>query len=77
LIQASPAAFVSVSANPVLFTLLGWFDVFSIWFLVLAVIGMSIVCVKKLKTGTAMMIVIGPYILFMLINVGFTAMISK
>lgn len=77
LILASPAAFVSAKAHPVLFSLLSWVDVFSIWFLALAAIGISIVCVKKVKTGTAVLIVVAPYLLFMLIDVGAKAMFAK
>lgn len=77
LIQASPAAFFSAKASPVLFAAMSWIDLFSIWFLALAVIGISTVCVKKLKTGTAAMIVVGPYVLLMLISVAIAAMFSK
>lgn len=76
LLQASPAAFFSAKANPVLFAMLSWFDLFSIWFLALAVIGISTVCVKKLKTGSAVMIVVGPYVLMMLIHVVFKVLTS-
>ena len=77
LIQASPAALFSAKANPVLFAMLSWFDLFSIWFLALAVIGISTVCVKKLKPGSAAMIVVGPYALMMLIHVAFKALTSQ
>lgn len=77
LIQASPAAFFSAKANPVLFATLSWFDLFSIWFLVLAVIGLSTVCVKKLKPGSAALIVVGPYVLMMLLSIGLTAVFAK
>jgi hypothetical protein len=77
LIHASPAAFFSAKANPVLFTALSWFDLFSIWFLVLAVIGLSTVCVKKLKPGSAALIVVGPYVLIMLLSIGIAAMFAK
>lgn len=77
LIQASPAAFFSAKANPVLFSMLSWFDVFSIWFLVLAVIGLSTVCVKKMKPGSAAFIVVGPYVLMMLLSVALAAAFSK
>ena len=77
LVQASPAAFLSAKTNPVLFSMLSWFDVFSIWFLVLAVIGLSTVCVKKMKPGSAAVIVVGPYVLMMLLSVVLAAMFSK
>ncbi len=77
LIQASPAAFFSAKANPVLFAMLSWFDLFAIWFLALAVIGISTVCVKKLKPGSAALIVVGPYVLAMLIHVAFKALTAR
>lgn len=76
-IQASPAAFISAKANPVLFAMLSWFDLFSIWFLALAVIGISTVCVKKLKPASAALIVVGPWVLAMLIHVAFKALTSN
>ena len=51
ILAASPAAFVSADDNPVLFTALSYFDVFSIWYLVLVTIGIAMVLVIALRTG--------------------------
>lgn len=77
LIQASPAAFISAKANPVLFAAMSWIDLFSIWFLALAIIGISTVCVKKMKAGSAASIVITPYVVMMLLAVAGAAIFSK
>lgn len=77
LVHASPAAFISAKAHPVLFATMTWIDLFSIWFLVLAVIGLSTVCVKKLKPGSAALIVVGPYVLMMLLSIGIAAIFAK
>jgi ABC-type dipeptide/oligopeptide/nickel transport system ATPase subunit len=65
LVATSPAFFVSMDQHPVLATFLSYFDVFSIWYLVLATIGLSLVTQKRLKIGTAAMIVVSPYLLWM------------
>lgn len=77
LIHASPAAFMSMKAHPVLFSALSWIDLFSIWFLALAIIGISAVCVKKVKTGSAALVVVGPYGFLMLISIGLAAIFVK
>jgi hypothetical protein len=66
LVATSPAFFVSADLHPVLSTFLSFFDVFSIWYLVLATIGLSLVTQKRLKIGTAAMVVVSPYILWMI-----------
>lgn len=76
LLTASPAAFFSVKESPVLWTLLSYFDVFSIWFLVLLAIGFAAICAKRLKLGTAGLIAAAPYVLVMLVAVGFAALRS-
>jgi hypothetical protein len=73
LISTGPAALVSAQEQPVLHALLGAFDVFSIWVLVLMIIGLVAVS-KKLKYGTAGALVIGPYIVIVLISMVFAAM---
>lgn len=69
LIQASPAAFVSPTKNAALYTLLSFVDVFSIWFLILATIGVATVCKKKLSMGSAAVVVFVPYLILMVFSV--------
>jgi hypothetical protein len=57
--------------NPVLYAAGSMIDVFVIWTLVLTAIGFT--CVSKVKRGTALAIVFGWYIAFMLMIVGLTA----
>jgi hypothetical protein len=67
LITASPAAFISATESPVLHAFLSFFDVFSIWWLVLATIGLVAVS-RKLKLGTAAIVVAAPYVTWMVIQ---------
>lgn len=71
LLSASPAALVSFRESPALWTLLSYFDVFTIWFLILVAIGLSIIPVKKMKMSTAVMVTVIPYVLVMLVGTGF------
>jgi hypothetical protein len=66
LISASPAALFSPTESPVLYTFLSYFDVFSIWYLALVAIGLSIIPVKRMKMATAAIIAFGPYVLVMI-----------
>ena len=66
IITASPAALVSFKESPVLFTMLSYFDVFTIWFLVLVAIGLTLVGAKKMKMGTALLIAFAPYVVVMI-----------
>jgi hypothetical protein len=74
LLNASPAAFVSVKESPVLWTLLSYFDVFSIWFLALLAIGLAAITVKKMKLSTALLIAVAPYIVVMVISTAIRAL---
>lgn len=76
LVSASPAALVSAADHPVLFAFLSYFDVFSIWWLVLATIGLVAVS-RKLKPGLAALVVISPYLLMMLLAVAGAALSGK
>jgi Yip1 domain len=60
--------------NPVLYTLGSMIDIFAIWTLVLTAIGFT--CVSKVKRGTALGIVFGWYIAFMLLITGLTSLVS-
>ena len=74
LITASPAAFISATESPVLHAFLSYVDVFSIWWLALAAIGLVAVS-RKLKLGTAVIVVATPYVILMIITT-LVAMVS-
>jgi hypothetical protein len=69
LLATSPAAFVSMTEHPVLAAFLAFFDVFTLWFCALLVIGIAAVS-KKRRTGTAFVIVAIPVGLLMLGSIG-------
>jgi hypothetical protein len=60
--------------NPVLYTMGSMIDIFAIWTLVLTAIGFT--CLSKVKRGTALSIVFGWYIAFMLLITGLTSLVS-
>ena len=64
----------SPTDNPVLYAMGSMIDVFAIWTLVLTAIGFT--CVSKVKRGTALAIVFGWYLAFMLVIVGLTSLAS-
>ena len=64
---------VSVQTNPVVHILLKQFDVFTIWFLILATIGIAAVSRKKTSSQTAV-ITFGLFGLFLLFRVGWAAL---
>lgn len=72
LVQASPALLVTASEHPILAALLGGLNVFDIYGLVLAAIGLRIV--GKLSAGTAWGIVLFFYLLKVLLTVGKAAL---
>jgi hypothetical protein len=76
LLNASPAALVSVKESPVLWTLLSYVDVFSIWFLALLAIGFAAITVKKMKLSTALLIAVTPYIVMMVLSTAIRAITS-
>jgi hypothetical protein len=58
--------------NPVLYSIGSMVDIFAIWTLVLAAIGFT--CVSKVKRSTALAIVFGWYIAFMILIGGLTSL---
>ena len=71
-IATNPGFFLSSTEHPALYKLASSIDVFTIWTLVLMVIGFT--CISKAKKGTSAAIVVGWYIVVTLIGVGFAAM---
>ncbi len=74
LVRSNPAFLVDRHASPVLHSLLQSFDVFSIWVLVLLVIGYSIAA--KVSRGKAASIIVSLWALYVLGKAGFTAIFS-
>lgn len=70
-VATNPGYFLDPTASPVLRSLLTSFDIFTIWTLVLAAIGIT--CISKVKRGTAFAVVFGWFGVLVLIGVGFTA----
>jgi hypothetical protein len=73
-IATNLGALFNATENPVLYAMGSMVDVFGIWTLVLTAIGFT--CVSKVKRGTALAIVFGWYVAFMVVVVGLTALAS-
>lgn len=63
--------FLSSTEHPALYKLASSIDIFTIWTMILMVIGFT--CISKAKKGTSAAIVFGWYIVVTLIGVGFAA----
>ena len=74
LVRSNPAFLVDRHTSPVLHSLLQSVDVFSIWVLVLLVIGYSIAA--KVSRGKAASIIVSLWALYVLGKAGFTAIFS-
>lgn len=72
LVKSNPAFLVDMKEQPVLFSLLSAFDLFTIWTIVLLIIGFA--AVSKMKPGTAAGIVISLWVVFIVIRLGFAAL---
>ncbi len=73
-VATNPGYFLSVADNPFLYRLASSLDIIMIWILALTAIGFS--SVSKVKRSTAMMIVFGWYVVFVLISAGAGALFS-
>lgn len=76
LLTTSLAFLVSAKEHPVVAVILSNLDLFSIWWLVLAIIGMAAVC-RRGKTGVAAIVVLAPYVLLVLVSIGWTALTAR
>jgi hypothetical protein len=76
IVASNPGALLSDDAAKWLVSLLGSIDIFAIWTLVLLAIGYSATNPKKLSFGKAFVLVIIPWIFFIVIKVGLTAAFS-
>lgn len=68
-VGTNPGFFMSPNDSPFLYSIATSLDVFMIWTLVLAAIGLS--CVSKLKRSTAMFGVFGWFVALILVGAGF------
>jgi hypothetical protein len=73
-VATNPGYFVDPATNPVLYGFLSAFDVFTIWTLALAAIGIT--CITKLKRGAAFGVVFGWFGFLILIGAAFTALFA-
>jgi Yip1 domain len=71
-IATNPGFFFSPTDHPALYKLASSIDLFTIWTLVLLVIGFT--CISKVKKGTSAAIVFGWYAVVVLVGVAFAAM---
>lgn len=72
LVKSSPAFLVEMSDNPVLFSLLSSLDLFTIWTLILLVIGFS--TLSRLSRGKSAAIVISLWLVIVVVKLGFAAL---
>jgi len=73
-VATNPGYFLDPAASPVLYGFLTKIDVFTIWTLALAAIGIT--CISKVKTGTAFAIVFGWFAFLAVCGAGLTAIFS-
>ena len=73
-VATNPGYFVDRAAHPALASFLTSFDIFVIWTLVLAAIGIT--CISKIKKGTAFAVVFGWFGVVVLVGVAFAAAFS-
>ena len=67
-VATNPGYFIDPVGSPVLYSVLTAVDVFTIWTLVLAAIGIT--CISKVKTGTAFAVVFGWFGVLVLFGAG-------
>jgi hypothetical protein len=76
IVASNPGAFLSDDAAKWLTALLGSFDIFAIWTLILLAVGYGVTNPKKLSFGKALVLAIIPWLFFIAIKVGLTAALS-
>jgi len=76
LVASNPGALLGSSAPQWLKSLCSSLDVFTFWVLGLMAFGYSVVRPKKIKMGSALTWIVGIWIAFVLIKVGFAALTS-
>jgi hypothetical protein len=72
MVKSNPAFLVDMKTQPVLFTVLGAFDVFTIWTVVLLIFGFAELA--KMSKGRAAGIVVSLWIVMIIIRIGFAAL---
>jgi hypothetical protein len=73
-IASNPGYFIDPAASPALYSLLSAVDIFTIWTLSLAAIGIT--CISKVKRGAAFGVVFGWFAFLVLIGAAFTALLA-
>jgi hypothetical protein len=71
-VKSNPAFLVDMKEHPVLFSLLSSFDIFTIWMIVLLIIGCA--AFSKTSRAKAASIVISLWAIFIIIKIGFAAL---
>jgi hypothetical protein len=72
IVKSNPAFLVDMKEQPILFSLLGSFDIFTIWTVVLLIFGFA--TLARTSKGKAAGIVISLWVLFIVIKLGFAAL---
>jgi hypothetical protein len=67
-VKSNPAFLVDMKEQPILFSLLGNFDVFTIWTVVLLIFGFT--AISKLPKGKVAAIVLVLWVVFILLRLG-------
>jgi hypothetical protein len=73
-LATNPGYFIDPVTSPALYRFLTSFDVFTIWTLVLAAIGIT--CISKVKSGAALAVVFGWFAVLVVIGAGASALFS-
>jgi len=74
LVKSNPAFLVDMKEQPVLFSLLSSFDLFTIWTIILLIFGFA--ALSRVSKGKAATIVISLFVVMIVIKIGFVALTS-
>ncbi|HKR66119.1 MAG TPA: Yip1 family protein [Thermoanaerobaculia bacterium] len=72
IVKSNPAFLVDMKEKPVLFALLGAFDIFTLWTIVLLVIGFAVM--SRFSKAKSAAIVVSLWLIALVIKIGFAAM---
>jgi hypothetical protein len=73
-VATNPGYFLDPATNPVLYSFLSSFDIFTLWVLTLAAIGIT--CISKVKRGAAFAVVFGWFGFLVLVGTAATALFA-
>ena len=71
-VKSSPAFLVDMKEQPVLFSLLGSFEIFQIWTIILLIIGFA--ALSKLSKAKTAAIVVSLWLVMLVVKIGFAAL---